>query len=146
MTNRGHNATFPASMIPQHPSEPRGINVPSRSLRTACPREKMTLPKVAIILVVLLTAFFVLSQMLTSEARLNVRLLEWSTAYHLTDPQVSRIRQLERAYHGNGLPFTGRGSRSAADENAHHREISLAMNPDDAARFLKVMEENDGCK
>lgn len=104
----------------------------------------MPMTIVAVVMLLLLAAFFLFSRMLTIRTRLNGRLAEWTASYHLTDPQVARIRQLELEYHGNGLPFSGRDPGTLEANKAHYLRISLIMSPEDCARFVRVIVEDGG--
>ncbi|MEQ1862208.1 MAG: hypothetical protein ABMA13_20010 [Chthoniobacteraceae bacterium] len=63
----------------------------------------------------------------------------WSAEFHLNSEQASRVRAIERNFHGSGNPFLLR-SHSPEEMRAHHQEVADTMNPDDRERFLKAEE------
>jgi hypothetical protein len=114
----------------------------SRSLSKG--REKWVVAACVAGFMVFLALFGTVAGMITQRAGLNKQLLQWRAAYHLTDQQAARIREIELKFHGNGNPFTSRDSGTPEENDAHHLEISRVMNPEDGARFVKVMIKNGG--
>ncbi len=92
----------------------------------------------------LLAAYCTISGIIDERAALGRLLEKWTASYHLTGEQADRIRQIEVEFHGNGNPFTSRGSATPEENHAHHLEISRAMNPEDGARFMEAMLKNGG--
>lgn len=115
-------------------------NAPPASSR----REKWIVAACVAGFMVMLALYCTISGMIEERAALHNQMMEWAAAYHLTDDQAARIRQIEAKFHGNGNPFTSRESGTPEENDAHHLEISRVMNPEDGARFLEVMVKNGG--
>ena len=77
-------------------------------------------------------------------ASISKTLQGWKTTYHINDQQAERIKQIEFDFHGSGSPFSIKPAHTGDEKNRHHEEISSLMAPDDAERFMKVMEQSHG--
>ena len=94
------------------------------------------------ITVTMCSIFHVLTTHAQSRA-FDKQIARWRHDYHLNDDQARRVRAIEEEFHGNGNPFM-RPGRTPAEASEHHRQIAHVMNPEDAARFLKVQESWSG--
>ena len=121
----------------------------SRIKKAAPAPTKLTLRDKAIVfgflllLLVVPAVFLHIHSINQQTASISKTVQKWKTAYHITDEQAERIKQIELDFHGNGSPFGIKPARSRDEKHRHHEEISRLMSPEDGAHFMKSMEKGE---
>jgi hypothetical protein len=94
-----------------------------------------------------LLVFFAIpvSQSVMIERRIvSERLARWKLRFHLSEPEVQHLREIEFGFHGPGFPSL-RLTRSHQQIEEHKRELSRAMSPESAVDFIKHHEKRNPC-
>lgn len=98
--------------------------------------DRLTLIFVPLISFGLVVSLYIWGCIHQHDRELNRQMERWRKSYHLTEPQVTKIRELELIFHGNGNPFAFRGKPTRQELDQHHAAISQVMPPVDGTRFL----------
>lgn len=101
-------------------------------------KDKMTLMAFIGALILIPALFGVIAGWNRRQSRLEHRLAEWRTEYHLNDDQLGRIRAIEADFHGTNNWFFSE-EQTAEQVMKHDEEISLTMNREDGERFLRAV-------
>ena len=90
---------------------------------------------IAAVMLLTLTPF--VDQTIKHRRLIDRRVERWRSEYHLTEEQFQKLRKIERDYHKSEGPISVSSSHTAAEDDAHAKDIASYMNPDDAKRFLE---------
>jgi hypothetical protein len=86
----------------------------------------------------------ILNSVISKRNIVNRRLATWETRFQLSAAEISHLREIESRFHGSGLQFTAQ-TKSHQQIDAHKQELSRAMNPESAMKFINHYQNKHSC-